>query len=138
MAWLSVDEYAKLKGLSSTAIYKQIKQDKLVIKKGEHNRTMIQTDLEQNKQQTVISGIDDITKHEQSEQLESLKEFVGSLISEFKTSKDNEIRTLKDSYERILTVKEEQIEAQKSELVEIKIQLEKIKDQGFLKRLLGR
>ena len=85
MAWLSVDEYSKLRGITATAVYKQIKQDKLITKKGEKGRTIIQTNLndpEYIQPQSVHIQPDKFVETGESRELEKMKEEVMAVKAE--------------------------------------------------------
>lgn len=129
MEWVSVEAYAKLKNISSTAVYKQIKQGKLESKKDNKNRTVVEIDSEQFNQQTHQVSIES-SKDQQNNQFDSLKEFLGGLITELKISKDNEIRRLIESHDKMDSMKDEEIER-------LRIEIDKLKEKGFFKKLFG-
>lgn len=146
MGWLTVAEYAKLKDITDVAVYKQIKNDKLTTKKGEQNKTLIYTNIDEiihPKQELITPSINGINKTDSFIELEEFREFLTSLVDEIKKSKDNEINTLKNSYERIIEMKDSREKEQSEEINKLKNEIDGLKEElkksnsGLFKRLFG-
>ncbi|MDH5679949.1 MAG: hypothetical protein OEZ36_00060 [Spirochaetota bacterium] len=137
MAWYTVEEYAKLENISVQGVYKRIKNEKVNTLKGESGQILVQKDSKQDIPHIIYNETPDLNEGSINSQIETIKDFFESLISEIKLSKENEIKTileskeqLKDNYERLLASKD-------SELVRMKDELDKLKGKGFFKRLFG-
>ncbi|MDH5681671.1 MAG: hypothetical protein OEZ36_08790 [Spirochaetota bacterium] len=141
MAWLSVSEYAKYKQITEAAVYKQIKQDKLITKKGEHNKTLIQTSLSDNHklsgEHIELSESTGSLEKSHSEEMDRLEKFFNGLVEELKTAKNNEIITLKESYDKIMVMKDSQLDSQAKEIEKLNNEIDRLRKKGFFARLFG-
>lgn len=137
MAWYTVEEYAKLEGVTIQGVYKRIQKSKVKTMRGEHGQNLVWLDLKQSTESMPIKEANALVDESVNTQIETIKAFFESLVKEIKIAKDNEIETLKESietmkghYNKVEMLKDKQIE-------ELKTEIERLKGKGFLKRLFG-
>lgn len=144
MAWYTVEEYAKLTGITIQGVYKRIKTERVKTMKGEGAQILVWKDTKNPEPPIIISDNTTFTENQVNTQIETIKDFFESLVNEIKLSKENElnsmkreIETIKQHQERIEKMKDSTIDEQKKEIQWLREEIEKIKSKGFLKKLFG-
>ena len=152
MAWVSVDEFAKLNGLTIQAVYKRIKLNRLDIMKDEKGNTLVLYDLQNVQELTKPNDNESKSNQYAFTDIEEIKGLLNTFISQVKsinkenltgltdslttglvkmieTEKDKQLTIINQKNEEILTLKNE-------EIARLRAELEK-KDKGLFKRLFG-
>lgn len=153
MSYMTVDEYAKLKGVSKQAIYKQIKLGKLRTITDTSNRTLIEYIVEnESENYTIIddeSSTTPINNDNATDQLDVIKGFLSGLleqysqrtevlVSKLEESQRKEVAIIKESYAKMESMQNDRISQQKEEIDKLKQEIERLTNRsGLFKKLFG-
>lgn len=141
MAWLSVQEYAKLKGITIQAVYKQIKLSKLITKEGEQGKTFVQTDIQSDYENTKTGSTVEFIENSESKDMHKVQEFIMGLVTQLRSQYEDQLNQLENSKNnefKILNLKNEEILKMKDEeILRLKDEVKDLKNRGLIKRIFN-